>query len=221
MVKLGDVFSLIRNGASIKQGIIDGGFPITRIETIANSEVDRNKMGYAGITNVTKYKGHVLQNGDILMSHINSEKHLGKTACYEQKQDEIVIHGMNLLCLRPIEMLINYKYAQYFFKSNVFKYQIPYITKKSVNQASFTVTALKELAFPRPPLETQKQIAKTLDTVVELLAMRKQQLAELDNLIKSTFYNMFGDPMSNEKGLSLIHISEPTRRTPISYAVFC
>src|SRR5680860_1755722 len=24
-----------------------------------------------------------------------------------------------------------------------------------------------------------------------------------------------------EKGLSLIHISEPTRRTPISYAVFC
>src|SRR5664279_6042275 len=26
---------------------------------------------------------------------------------------------------------------------------------------------------------------------------------------------------SNDQGLSLIHISEPTRRTPISYAVFC
>ncbi|WP_407306128.1 restriction endonuclease subunit S [Desulfosporosinus sp. SB140] len=30
--------------------------------------------------------------------------------------------------------------------------------------------------------------------------MRKQQLAELDNLIKSTFYDMFGDPVTNEKG---------------------
>lgn len=51
-----------------------------------------------------------------------------------------------------------------------------------------------------PPLETQKQIAKTLDTAAELLAMRKQQLAEMDSLIKSTFYDMFGDPVTNEKG---------------------
>ena len=109
------------------------------------------------------------------MSHINSEKHLGKTAYFEQKQDEIIIHGMNLLCLRPNRMLICYKYANYFFQSNAFKYQIPNITKKSVNQASFTTTALKQLTFPLPPLDTQKQIAKTLDTAAELLAMRKKR----------------------------------------------
>ena len=51
------------------------GYPITRIETIANSEVDRNRMGYAGITDIAKYDNYVLQTGDILMSHINSEKH--------------------------------------------------------------------------------------------------------------------------------------------------
>ncbi|MFD1136639.1 restriction endonuclease subunit S [Paenibacillus urinalis] len=51
-----------------------------------------------------------------------------------------------------------------------------------------------------PPLETQKQIAKKLDTAAELIAMRKRQLTELDNLIKSTFYDMFGDPVENEKG---------------------
>jgi type I restriction enzyme S subunit len=44
------------------------------------------------------------------------------------------------------------------------------------------------------------KIAKTLDTAAKLLAMRKQQLVELDNLIKSTFYEMFGDPVKNEKG---------------------
>lgn len=64
-------------------------------------------------------------------------------------------------------------------------------------------TKVKQLEILLPPLETQKQIAKTLDSAAQLLAMRKQQLAELDSLIKSTFYNMFGDPVTNEKGWEL------------------
>lgn len=67
-------------------------------------------------------------------------------------------------------------------------------------------TQFSNVQIPLPPLETQKQIAKTLDTAAELLAMRKQQLEELDNLIKSTFYNMFGDPVTNEKGWEIRRI---------------
>jgi len=67
-------------------------------------------------------------------------------------------------------------------------------TRAKLNQA-----AMRKMIIPLPPLETQKQIAKILDTVSELLAMSKQQLAELDNLIKSIFYDMFGDPVTNEK----------------------
>ncbi|KLU59960.1 EcoKI restriction-modification system protein HsdS [Peptococcaceae bacterium CEB3] len=59
---------------------------------------------------------------------------------------------------------------------------------------------VEKIQIPLPPLETQKQIAKNLDTAADLLAMRKQLLAELDNLIKSIFYDMFGDPVTNEKG---------------------
>ena len=84
MAKIEDAFSIIRNGANIKQGLDDSGYPITRIETISNRTVDRNKMGYAGVTDISKYFDYVLQNGDILMSHINSETHLGKVALYEK-----------------------------------------------------------------------------------------------------------------------------------------
>ena len=101
MDKIADAFSLIHNGANIKQGLDDSGYPITRIETISNRTVDRDKMGYAGITDITKYSDYVLQDGDILMSHINSETHLGKVARYEKYEGETIIHGMNLLCLRP------------------------------------------------------------------------------------------------------------------------
>lgn len=59
---------------------------------------------------------------------------------------------------------------------------------------------LFELEFPLPPLEVQKQIAQNLDTVSELLALRKKKLEELDGLIKSVFYDIFGDPVTNDKG---------------------
>lgn len=81
--ELQNCFLLIRNGANIKQEEIKSGIPITRIETISESIVDRNRMGYANIHD-DKYKQFYLQNNDILISHINSIKHIGKCALYIQ-----------------------------------------------------------------------------------------------------------------------------------------
>ena len=194
-VKLGDVFSLIRNGANIKQGMDDTGYPITRIETISDRTVNREKMGYAGITDVSKYDDYILQDGDILMSHINSEKHLGKTAIYKKQDKEKIIHGMNLLCLRPEKSVILPEYAFYFLSSVAFLRQIPNITKKSVNQASFTVTALKELSFAKCNIDEQKKIIDELDKVTGLIDIRKMQLSKLDELVKARFVELFGQDL--------------------------
>ena len=78
---LKDVFEFIRNGKSIKQNGNEG-YPITRIETIADGIVDCNRLGYANIRNIRIYKDFLLKKEDILMSHINSEKHLGKVAIF-------------------------------------------------------------------------------------------------------------------------------------------
>lgn len=81
-------------------------------------------------------------------------------------------------------------------------------TNKAVMGVTLNKGTLSNVKIPLPPLETQKKIAKTLDTAAELLAMRKQQLAELDNLIKSTFHDMFGDPVTNDKGWKLKKMGE-------------
>ena len=80
---VGECFYKIRNGANIQQGKIDGGIPITRIETIANNQFNRDRMGYAGITDVGKYSEYVLEDGDLLVSHINSLQYLGRTVLYQ------------------------------------------------------------------------------------------------------------------------------------------
>ena len=192
MARIEDAFSLIRNGANIKQGLDDSGYPITRIETISNRTIDRSKMGYAGVTDISKYADYVLQDGDILMSHINSETHLGKVALYEKQENEVIIHGMNLLCLRPKQDLLDSRFAFYYLSSETFLRQIPRITKKSVNQASFNVAALKELTIQIPAMEKQRYIVKNLEKVSELIALRKEQLVKLDQLVKSRFIELFG-----------------------------
>ncbi|MCD8050144.1 MAG: restriction endonuclease subunit S [Clostridiales bacterium] len=200
LCKIGDAFSLIRNGANIKQGMDDTGYPITRIETISNRVVDRRKMGYAGIHDLTRYEDYVLQDGDILMSHINSEAHLGKVAIFERRPGETIIHGMNLLCLRSKNDIINSRYAYYFLSSDRFLRQIPRITKKSVNQASFNVAALKNLDIIIAPMERQLKVVTILDKISVLIELRNTQLKELDELVKARFVEMFGDLKINPMG---------------------
>lgn len=200
MAKFEEVFSLIRNGASIKQFDMAKGLPITRIETISDREVNREKFGYADIFEVGKYCDYVLQDQDILMSHINSEKHLGKAAIYRKREDEIIIHGMNLLVLRAKKEILNPEYALLFFNTSRFLDQIKTITKKSVNQASFSISALKELEIELPLISTQQQIVIEIGKIDKIIACRKQQLEKLDELVKARFIELFGAPEINPNG---------------------
>lgn len=194
-----ECFCQIRNGANIKQGISDGGYPITRIETITNDKFNRNRMGYAGITNLENYQSYVLEDGDLLMSHINSIQYLGRTVLYEKQGDERVIHGMNLLCLKANKDIILPSYARYFFCTRYFREQIRTITKKSVNQASFAVTDLKKLKILIFPIDEQRHIVDMLDRVKKVMALRQQELQKLDELVKARFVELFGDLKSNSK----------------------
>jgi len=59
---------------------------------------------------------------------------------------------------------------------------------------------VRGLMIPIPPLPIQHQIVSELDTLSDIISKKKQQLEELDKLAQATFYDMFGDPVSNEKG---------------------
>ena len=78
--------------------------------------------------------------------------------------------------------------------------QLLNITKKSVNQASFNITSLKQLDFIHYPIETQKKIVEVLDKAQALIDARKEQIRLMDELIQAQFIEMFGDPVTNPKG---------------------
>ena len=196
MKRLEEICIFIRNGLNIKNDKSKKGIPITRIETISNGIIDINKTGYANIFN-DKYIDYYLRQDDILMSHINSLKHLGKVGyCY---YDMKIIHGMNLLNIRVNPNNVYPKYLYYYFKSNNFKIKLNKISKQSVNQSSFSISDLKKIRIDIIDLKKQKLIVSKLDKVVEVISIRKKQIEKLNNLIKSQFVEMFGDIHSNDK----------------------
>lgn len=212
-VKINDIIEFARNGASIKQSEGAKGFPISRIETIWNSTIDENRLGYANIfdEDLIKYKKYLLKENDILITHINSPKHLGKSAIYNGHPEKL-IHGMNLLCLRNNPNLSNSKYLFYYFQTKYFKNQILKISNQSVNQASFAVTNLKDLEIPLPSLQTQQKIATILDKANELRQYNKQLIEKYDALTQSLFLDMFGDPVKNEKGYKIVKLDDVTTK---------
>lgn len=60
--------------------------------------------------------------------------------------------------------------------------------------------AIAKFIVPIPPKSTQLSIVAELDKLNEMIRLKKQQLEDYDQLAQSIFYEMFGDPVENEKG---------------------
>lgn len=80
-------------------------------------------------------------------------------------------------------------------------------TFKQVNKQD-----IGELSISLPPLEEQRRIAEVLDRAEALRAKRRVALAQLDTLTESIFLDLFGDPTTNPKGMTVVRLSEVTSR---------
>ena len=73
----------------------------------------------------------------------------------------------------------------------------PWIT--GTTRGKLTKGGASEILIPLPPLAEQRRIASILDQADELRQKRQQAIEKLDQLLQSTFIEMFGDPVSNPK----------------------
>jgi type I restriction enzyme S subunit len=136
----------------------------------------------------TSTKRKVAEPGDILIS---VRAPVGSVNICNQKS----IIGRGLSAIRPSSSL-NDLFLYYFLKAN--ERQIDALGTGSTFKA-ITQETLKKIEIPLPPLDVQKRIAHLLGKVEGLIARRKHHLQQLDDLLKSVFLKMFGDPVRNEK----------------------
>jgi type I restriction enzyme S subunit len=133
--------------------------------------------------------GRILPRNTTLVCCIGS---LGKTGIIHE--DSICNQQINAVNFD--KQIVNYKFGYYALNnlSNVLNHIASSTTLKIVNKSTFG-----KIQIPIPPMEEQKRIAAILDAADILRAKRRESLAKLDDLLQSTFLDMFGDPVTNPK----------------------
>lgn len=95
----------------------------------------------------------------------------------------------NIINDKYLELCLHSPQAMQYYRAN--------LRGTTARRRSIPTETLLKLPINLPPLDEQRHIAAVLDKVSDLIALRKKQLAKLDELVKARFVEMFGDPVSN------------------------
>jgi type I restriction enzyme S subunit len=167
------------------------GMPLIRVRDV--------NSGFAGIYYSGKYEDtFIINDGDLLIGLDGDFK------CVEWKYGKALLN-QRVCKLIPIEGLVSREYILHFLPQalNEIHRNTNYTTVKHLSTKT-----INEIKIPLPQLSDQIRIAEILSQAESLIAQRKQSICLLDELLKSTFLEMFGDPVRNEKGWKIVKLSE-------------
>ena len=100
------------------------------------------------------------------------------------------------------------------FHPNFLKYVLLANKKNYLKQAiggaqpNISQQVIKSTYIPIVKFSEQESVVSELDKINELIRLKKEQLKDFDNLAQSLFYEMFGDPVENEKGWEVKKLGE-------------
>ena len=198
MARLGDVCTIYTGtGFPVQyQGNSKGKFPFYKVGDIAKN-VTAGKVylelcdNYVETDVVKKIKGSILPAGTVVFAKIGEAVKLNRraiTSC------ECLIDN-NAMGIAPNEAVLTLDYFYHYMCQLRLETLAEATTVPSVKKS-----IVENLDVPVPSIAEQQMISKTLNKISELIALRKEQLAKLDQLVKSRFIELFGDPNTNKMG---------------------
>lgn len=137
--------------------------------------------------------------GDVLFNATNSPDLVGKSA-YFPGLNEPTTFSNHFLRLRPKHDQLDGQYLARWLTRQFQRGLFKGMCRQWVNQATVNRDSLLALRFPFPPLLEQRRIADLLNKVDKQRTKRRNALGLTDELLRSIFLDMFGDPITNPKG---------------------
>ena len=192
MARLGDIATYINGYAFKPTDWSEDGLPIIRIQDLTGNSYQANR--YNGVY-ATKYE---VNNGDVLISWSAS---LG---VYIWKGEKAVLN----------QHIFKVVFDKAELNKSFFVHQVKNILEKASSEAHgatmkhLTKPVFDSLPFYLPSMDEQEKIASVLDKVSILIFNREQQLSKLDELVKSRFIELFGDPETNPYGWEKVTVGD-------------
>lgn len=212
--KLGDICEM-NSGGTPRRGV--SGYYHGSIKWAKISDIEAAKNGLISETEETitpeglaSINNRIFPENTLLLAMYGS---VGKTAITTSEMST----NQAILGIRPKNGNIDLQYLKYWFET---------IKKKLLDRAvggtlqNISLTIVKDLEIPLPPLPLQQKIVAILDKADSLRQKDKQLLKLYDDLAQSVFYEMFGDPVRNERGWDKMKFEEVVAKDcPLTYGI--
>ncbi len=190
--------------------IKDKGVAVIRTANFLNSgQIDFSKIVRREIDEkkVSKKK---LFSGDIIIEKSGGSliQPVGRVVLFKNPDKDTYLCNNFTSVLRPNRDIVFSEYLFYALHYNHKKGKTLRYQNKTTGIINLKLDKYLSSEIHIPPLDDQIRIATLLSKVESLISRRREQLKKLDELLKSIFLEMFGDPVRNEKGWEMKRMDE-------------
>ncbi|MBQ6649159.1 MAG: restriction endonuclease subunit S [Muribaculaceae bacterium] len=198
--KLGEV-AMLKNGFAFKSSLFkETGTPIVRISNIQDDRITTDFVYFDKNDYRETLDKYEVYEGDILIAMSGATT--GKVGI--NTNSEVLYLNQRVGKFVPQKELYSL-FLFYYLKRNA---NFSLSVAQGMAQPNLSTQQINNFIIPIPPLDEQERIVAELDLLSIIIEKKKAQLKELDQLAQSIFYNMFGDPITNEKGWDVKKLGE-------------
>ena len=198
MAKLGDYISPAKN---IKCG--DGNYPVLSM-TMHDGIVLQSERFKKNLASSDQSGYKVVAYGQLVVGFPIDEGvlYLQRTIAQGIMSPAYNVWDVDYSCVDPsyFELSLHSPQAMQYYKEN--------LRGSTARRRSLPKEVLLELPLKMPAIDEQKRIAATIENLTHLIDTRRKQIDKIDELVKSRFVEMFGDPVSNPKEWDVVKIGD-------------
>lgn len=193
--KLGEICSVLNGYAFKSSKYTDSGIRVIRITNVQKGRIEDEDPKFYPLEYKEELEKYMLYENDILLSLTGN---VGRVALLERKYLPSALN-QRVACLRiKDEKKVNRKYLYMCLLSDKFE-KACINSSKGIAQKNLSTEWLKSYEVEIPEIEEQNKIVKELDDCYQIIKNRRETKETLKQLIVSKFYELFGEPVMNEK----------------------
>lgn len=204
--KLGEVCEKLTDGShNPPKGIFHSDYLMLSSQNIHNDKLLFDDVRYLTKENfIQEDKRTSVREGDVLLTIVGT---IGRCAIFTGNKN--ITLQRSVAVLRPQKEI----FCRYLMYCVIGKNSTLNEEAHGIAQKGLYLKQLSKILIPIPPLAEQEKIVEELDCLSGVIEKKKQQLKDLDALAQSIFYEMFGNPIENEKGWEVSTIGELCKTT--------
>lgn len=192
---IGEMCELLNGFAFKSNEYVSEGIRVIRIANVQKGYIEDSSPCFYPEDQKYAFEKFMLRKNDLLVSLTGN---VGRVGLLPEGMMPAALN-QRVACLRIKDKYeIDKKYLFHLLNSNYFE-NACIESSNGAAQKNLSTNWLKKFCVPVPTSDEQKDIARIFDSIIELIYLNKNHLEKLDELVKSRFVEMFGDPCHHSR----------------------